>query len=388
MSNGRIYLDHCATTPVLPAARDAMIASLDIKGNASSVHADGRKARALIESARRDVALLAGANAKQVVFTGSASEAITQAIVGGVKALGIDLIVASAGEHKAVHSAAEIAGVPTQKFGLLASGELDFAQLKINLDAADEKNETVLVAAHHVNNETGVIQDVARLGAIVGASPHFLFVDAVQAFGKMDIDFSSSAADMMAFSAHKIGGPQGVGALLVKSHCDTVKLIPGGGQEIGRRGGTEALNLIAGFGAAAKTFGQELNLAKCVDLIGHFERKLREICPNAVIFGEEATRTGIVTNFALPGFAHNVSLMQLDLNGISISSGSACASGKVSRSHVLDAMQVDDGLSECALRMSVGWTSQISDVEQFLLALEKILNKQGVTSPSVASAIA
>lgn len=388
MSNDRIYLDHCATTPILPAAREAMIASLDIKGNASSVHSDGRRARATIESARRDVAGLAGANAKQVVFTGSASEAITQAIVGGANALNVDLVVTSAGEHKAVLAAAEMAGVPCKQFGLLANGEFDFDQLKSILDVADENDANILVAAHHVNNETGVIQNVARLGAMVGASPHFLFVDAVQAFGKVDLDFASSAADMMAVSGHKIGGPQGIGALLVKAHCDNVKLVPGGGQEVGRRGGTEALNLISGFGAAAKTISTALNLEKCTDLTGFFERSLREIFPDVIIFGEEAKRTGIVSNFALPGFAHNVSLMQLDLSGISISSGSACASGKVSRSHVLDAMKVDEALSECALRMSVGWNTERADVEQLLLALEKILNKQGAASPSVASAIA
>ncbi|MCB1518153.1 MAG: aminotransferase class V-fold PLP-dependent enzyme [Hyphomicrobiaceae bacterium] len=378
----RTYLDHCASAPLLPEARAAVVSALDVVGNASSVHGHGRAARALIEAARRQVASMAGATPKQVVFTSSASEAITQAIGAGAKALGCTDVVISAGEHKAVMRAADASGLRVSVIGLDADGRIDVAALAELLVAAEDRGPTFLVAVHAVNSETGIVQDMQRTGALVGASRHFLFVDAVQAFGKLPLDFAASAADMMAVSAHKIGGPQGVGALLMKAHCDDVRLIPGGGQEVGRRGGTEPLSLIAGFGAATEHFAVRLEAANAPALISEFEARLMEICPDAVIFGAQAKRSGFVSNFALPGHQHATSLMQLDLKGISVSSGSACSSGKVSRSHVLDAMHVAHDLSECALRVSVGWNSTHEDIARLISALEEILNLKGAKAPN------
>ena len=240
---------------------------------------------------------------------------------------------------------------------------------------ADAAGEKLLVAVHLVNNETGVIQPVDRIEVLVGASPHYLFVDAVQAFGKMTLEFAARAPDMMAVSAHKIGGPAGIGALLVKGHADQVRLIPGGGQETGRRGGTEAAALIAGFGAAAEAFPAKFYAANVSELIRTAEEALRNMAPDLVIFGESADRIGSVSNFAVPGLKSTVAMMGLDLKGVSVSSGSACSSGKVGPSHVLRAMGVPDDLGECALRLSVGWNTTGADIEAFLEAFSEVLGR-------------
>jgi cysteine desulfurase len=226
-----------------------------------------------------------------------------------------------------------------------------------------------------VNNETGVIQPVDRIEVLVGASPHYLFVDAVQALGKVSLEFAARPPDMMAVSAHKIGGPAGVGALLMKGHADQVRLIPGGGQETGRRGGTESAPLIAGFGAAAAAFPDKFYAANTAGLIEKAEQGLKALAPDVVIFGERADRIGNTSNFAVTGLKNAVAMMGLDLKGISISSGSACSSGKVGPSHVLKAMGVPAELSECAMRLSVGWNSTERDIEVFLDGFSEVLER-------------
>jgi cysteine desulfurase len=211
---------------------------------------------------------------------------------------------------------------------------------------------------------------------IVGPSPHFLFVDAVQAFGKLDLEFAARAPDMMAISAHKIGGPPGVGALLVKGHADNVRLIPGGGQETGRRGGTEAASLIAGFGAAAGAFPSRYHAAGVDELIRIAEDGMRAVAANLVVFGQAADRIGNVSNFAVPGVKNAVAMMGLDLMGLSVSSGSACSSGKVGPSHVLDAMGVPAELGGCALRLSLGWSSTKDDIEVYLEGFGEVVARQ------------
>jgi cysteine desulfurase len=197
----------------------------------------------------------------------------------------------------------------------------------------------------------------------------------VQAFGKTNLEFATRAPDMMAVSAHKIGGPAGVGALLMKGHADQVRLIPGGGQETGRRGGTEAAALIAGFGAAAEAFSAKFYAANVSELIRTAEEAMRNIAPDLVTFGEKADRIGNVSNFAVPGLKASVAMMGLDLKGISVSSGSACSSGKVGPSHVLKAMGVPAELSECAMRLSVGWNSTEADIEAFLEGFSEVLGR-------------
>lgn len=372
MSTARTYLDHHASAPLLDVAKEAMIAAMGMVGNASSVHAEGRKLRALIEQARKDVGFACGAEAKTVVFTGSATEAITQAIVGAVRKFELDLVIVNHGEHRAVIAAAEMSGARVEYCPLDGSGRLDVDRLKAFLAAATAAELKALVAIHHVNGETGVVQDIGAIGAAVGASPHYMFVDGVQALGKAPIDFAASAIDMMALSGHKIGGPQGVGALVMKPHCDDVKIIPGGGQELGRRGGTEACALIAGFGAAAKVFPALAQQVIQNGLIARFEEGLLEISPDAHIFAQEAERIGTVSAFALPHVESAVGLMRTDLAGVAISSGSACSSGKVARSTLADALDAPEWAKKGMLRLSVGWNSTTQDIDRALEELRRI----------------
>jgi cysteine desulfurase len=376
MSRQAIYLDHNASAPLLPEARAAIVEVLDLTGNPSSVHAHGRALRNLIDEARTKVAKLAGAEHSQVVFTGSATEAITQAIVGGAKTLGVDAIVISAGEHAAVLKAADATGLPVMRADLDAMGRIKVEDVAEAVARADRNGLRLLVAVHLVNNETGVVQPVDRIEVLVGTSPHFLFVDAVQAFGKLDLEFAARAPDMMAVSAHKIGGPAGVGALLMKGHADHVRLIPGGGQETGRRGGTEAAALIAGFGAAAAMFPAKYHAAGVDELVRIAEDGMRAVAPELVVFGDEAGRIGNVSNFAVPGLKNAVAMMGLDLMGLSVSSGSACSSGKVGPSHVLDAMGVPAELAGCALRVSLGWSSTKDDIERYLEGYGEVVARQ------------
>lgn len=375
MTRQSIYLDHNASAPLLPEARAAHIGALDLVGNPSSVHAQGRALRAVIDKARAQVARLAGAERDQVVFTGSATEAITQAIVGGAKAFNVDAIVVSEGEHAAVLKAAEATGLPVKKIGLDADGVIKVEEIAAALAAAYLVGMRVLVAVHLVNNETGVIQPVDRIEVLVGPSPHYLFVDAVQGFGKVGLEFSSRAPDMMAVSGHKIGASAGIGALLMKGHADQVRLIPGGGQESGRRGGTESAAAIAGFGAAAEVFAERFYAANVSELVRTAEDGMRLIAPDLVVFGEKADRIGNVTNFAVPGLKNAVAMMGLDLLGLAVSSGSACSSGKVGPSHVLAAMGVQVELSECAMRVSFGWSSTIEDVEAYLRGFGEVVGR-------------
>ncbi|MHB1102901.1 MAG: cysteine desulfurase family protein [Devosia sp.] len=375
MTHSAIYLDHNASAPLLPEARAAMVAALDSSGNPSSVHRHGRALRNLIETARGQVAKLSGAERSQVVFTGSATEAITQAIVGGAKALGVAAIVVSTGEHLAVLKAAEATGLPVITVGLDQNGLIRADEIASAIAKADAAGQRLLVCVHLVNNETGVIQPVERIEVLVGPTPHYLFVDAVQGFGKLNLEFASRAPDMTAVSGHKIGGPAGIGALLVKGHADAARLIPGGGQEQGRRGGTESAAAIAGFGAAAEAFASRFHEANVSALIRVAEDGMRAAAPDLVVFGEKADRVGNVSNFAVPGLKNSVAVMGLDLLGLSVSLGSACSSGKVGPSHVLAAMGVKPELAECAMRLSLGWSSTTDDVEAFLRGFGEVVGR-------------
>lgn len=376
MTAQRTYLDHNASAPLLPSARQAACDALDLVGNPSSVHTEGRAMRQLLDTARRQVADLAGAEAKQVVFTGSATEALTQAIVAGAKAFAMDAVLVEAGAHAAVQKAAEATGLLVTPIPLMVDGLIDLDAMDHALSELEAAGRRVLVAVTVVNNETGVIQPMAEITGRVGPHKHILVVDAVQALGKLDLDFGASGIDMMAISGHKIGAPAGIGALLVKAHADEVRLIPGGGQEQQRRGGTEATSLIAGFGAAAVSYVEALELSKRAKLIGEFECQLKRLSPEVEIFGEDVPRVGTVSYFAMPGVQNSVAMMALDLDGIAVSSGSACSSGKVGRSHVLEAMHVAPHLLDSALRISVGWSSTSSDIEHLLAALKKLVARQ------------
>ncbi len=384
MTKTSVYLDHNASTVLLPQAKEAILAAFDISGNPSSIHKYGRSLNAIIDEARTNVAKTAGAKRSEVIFTGSATESISQAIIGGSNALEVDQIIISAGEHAAPLKAAKASGKDVEEIFLLENGLIDIAQLKDALLKLDESGKTALVCMHEVNNETGIIQPIKQIETLVGATRHFLFIDAVQAFGKFDLDFSSRPVDMMAISAHKAGGPVGVGALLVKSHCDEVRIIHGGGQEQGRRSGTQSAPLIAGFGAAAKYFPISYDAKKIAGLVSSIEEGIKNLRSDVVIFGQEAERMGNVINFAVPELKAHTALMGLDLEGVCVSSGSACSSGKVTYSHVLCAMGISPKLATGRLRVSLGWNSTKQDVEAFLIAFEKILKRHeyGLKNPA------
>jgi len=370
------YLDHNASAPLLPEARAAIVAALDVTGNPSSVHGPGRAVRALIDSARETIASVAGAEPKQVVFTGSATEAITQAIVGGVKAFPVSRVIVGATEHAAVLRAAEASGAPVEILPVDGQGLVDLDALVAALARADAADETVLAAVQAANNETGALQPLARIEALIGPTRHLLLIDAVQIFCKRPLDFAARAADMVAISGHKVGGPAGVGALLLKGHADGVRLIPGGGQEMGRRGGTEPVALIAGFAAAARAFSARYDASELAGLRNGLEAEIVRLAPGATVFSADVERLETTSNFAVPGVASATAMMGFDLEGVALSSGSACSSGKVARSHVLEAMGVDPALSACALRASFGWSSTRDDIQAFSKAFSILLSRR------------
>jgi cysteine desulfurase len=375
------YLDHNATSPLREAARLAAEGALAIGGNASSVHANGRAARALIEDARAKVAALAGGEPSQVVFTSGATEAAALGLWGALQGAAdardcggtrITRLFVSAIEHPSVLANAQVlaerfAGLRLETIPVRADGVADMAALR---DGLREGKGRALIALMAANNETGVIQPVADAAALAREAGALLLVDAVQAAGRMAVP----QADYVMLSAHKIGGPQGVGALVLGEGVPFTPPFAGGGQERGLRAGTENLSGIAGFGAAAEIAAGERASSVLRD---RFEAELKEIAPNAIIFGGESPRLGNTSCFALPGIGAETALMALDLDGVMLSSGSACSSGKVKRSHVLAAMGVNDDVAGCALRASFGWSSTEADVEAARVSIENLLARVG-----------
>jgi cysteine desulfurase len=363
------YLDHNATSPLCPEARAAMERALGA-ANPSSVHAEGRKARAFVEEAREKVARLANTNAQNVVFTGGGTEAnalaLHAAIYGSAEAeKRLTRIFISAIEHDSVSANANalverFAGLRLETLPVLSNGTLDLEALRI---ALREGKGRALIAVMAANNETGVvlpIADVAKLAREAGA---LLMVDAIQAAGKIPLDFD---ADYIALSSHKLGGPQGAGALIVKPGVPFAPQILGGGQERGHRAGTENVAAIAGFGAAAE-------IVSNAPLRDRFESALKQIASDVIVFGEGAPRLSNTSNFALPGILAETAVMALDLDGVMISSGAACSSGKVKPSHVLAAMGVPEDIARCALRVSFGWNSTPADADAAVASLSKLL---------------
>jgi cysteine desulfurase len=338
------YLDANATEPLRPEARAAAIAALDLTGNPSSVHADGRAARRVLEGAREAVARRFGLGA--VVFTAGGTEANALAIRG--LAAGRRVLV-GATEHPAVLAAAQGVTLPVDGQGLIALEALEAAL----------REGPALVCLMAANNETGVLHPIAEAAALCRAAGALLHVDAVQAAGRVAMPV---AGDSLALSGHKLGGPKGAGALLLRGRQEPAPLITGGGQERGRRGGTEPLPAIAGMAAAA-----EAPIPDLAPLRDALEARLRAIAPELVIAGEGAARLPNTSCIALPGAAAETQVIALDLAGVRVSAGAACSSGKVARSHVLAAMGWGD-LAGCAIRVSLPWNATVGDVERFVEA--------------------
>ena len=387
LGKSMVYLDHNATSPLRACAKAVMLAALEEAGNASSVHKAGRAARARIERAREQVARLAGTAPSSVILTSGGSEANALALKGAVSgALAaedrITRLFISAIEHESVRAnvatlAETVPGVKLTTIPVTKDGTIDLNALRMQLMQGKGR---VLVSVMAANNETGVVQDiesVARLTKAEGGEGALFHVDAVQAAGRLALSFAASGADYMTLSAHKLGGPQGAGALLVKDGAPLAALTAGGGQEMGRRSGTENVAAIAGFGAAVEEAADFAGtMARVAALRDRFETELKRIACDAVIFGAHAQRLANTSNFAVPGLAAETALIALDLDGIAVSSGAACSSGKVKPSHALAAMGVDENLARGGLRVSFGWSSRDEDVDSAIASLQRLIARR------------
>lgn len=363
--SGSVYLDCNATAPVRPEAIAAMVRAMELGGNPSSVHAAGRTARGLVEQARAQVAALAGAPANKIVFTSGGTEANALAIQSAAAA-GSRRLIVSAVEHESVLETAKAAGVAVEVLPVDARGVADLAWLAERLARWDAADGPPFVALMLANNETGVIQPAAEAAELVRAADGWLHVDAIQAAGKIPLDFRAMGADSLSLSAHKLGGPQGVGALAYGARARIVASQHGGGQERGLRSGTENTPGISGFGAAAQAAQEGLD-AFAAQSAWRDAAADRVTAAGAVILGEGAPRLPNTLSFATPGYGAELQVMALDLGRVMVSAGAACSSGKTKTSHVLAAMGRPE-LSGFAIRVSGGWKTQESDWSRFLEA--------------------
>jgi cysteine desulfurase len=372
----RIYLDWNATAPLRPQAQEALREALSVSGNPSSVHAEGRAARRIVERAREQVAALVGTQPHDVFFTSGGTEANMLALTPALEAAGHkqlrDRLLMSAIEHSSVRTGGRFASEMVGDLPVGADGRLDLAALAEEVG----KSPRPLVSLMLANNETGVVQPVAGAAAIVHAAGGLLHVDAVQGPGRIPCDIGSLGADLLTLSAHKIGGPKGIGAIVRRGEDIHLAdpLIRGGGQERGIRAGTENVAGIAGFGAAAVAAQDQFaaEAAHMRRLRDALESGLKAISENAVIFGETAERLPNTTLFAVEGMKAVTAVIAFDLEGVAVSSGAACSSGKVQPSHVLTAMAVPPALVRGAVRVSLGWDTTKDDVEGFLAAWRKL----------------
>lgn len=379
----RAYLDWNATAPLRQEARAAMAAALDVVGNPSSVHAEGRLARRLIEEARQEVAALLGASPRGVTFTSGGTEAnmlaLSPFIDVGQDRRPRDQLFISTIEHASVRCGGSFPGHQVAELDVSARGVIDLKALAFRLGS--RSGERPLVSIMLANNESGVVQPIAAAADTVHAMGGLIHVDAVQAAGRIPCSMADLRADLLTVSGHKLGGPQGVGALVRREEVVPRPIVRGGGQERGLRGGTENVAAIAGFGAAAAAVRARLaaEAVRMRALRDRIEAGLRAISPEAIVFGADAERLPNTVLFAVPGVKAETAVIALDLAGIAVSSGAACSSGKVQASHVLAAMGVDPALARGAIRASVGPQTTEIEIDCFLDAwtkLSKGLNKE------------
>ena len=372
---GRVYLDYNATAPLRAEAKAAMIEALDVAGNPSSVHSEGRKARRVIEAARESVARLVGAKPSEVVFTSGATEANAW-----VMAQPWDTIFVSGVEHDSVLAPARANGAEIVTLTTGSDGRVAVEEIAARVLSGAATGRT-LIALQRANNETGVIQDVAAVTAFAREHGLFVHTDAVQAPGRIPVDFAALGADTLSLSAHKLGGPKGIGALVIRDHLDLVPLIRGGGQERRRRAGTENLAGIAGFGAAAEVALQDLATASRIEKMrDDLEAAVRAAAPSTVIIAEAAPRLNNTTALALPGKLAETLVIRLDIAGLAVSAGSACSSGKVGASHVLEAMGLPRDVAASAIRVSLGPETTKDDIAAFVAAWKDIASKAALAA--------
>ncbi len=353
----RVYLDHNATSPLRPEVKAAMLSVMEVGGNASSIHREGRAARKLMDDAREKIGFALRCLPQMITFTSGGTEANAMAIRG----VAAERILVSAVEHPCVLDAARSTGKIVEIIPVDEQGRVDAAVLETMIVGPN-----VLVSVMLANNETGVIQPINDIIAVAKAKGALVHVDAVQAFGKYPVNFALMGCDMLTVAAHKVGGPKGIGALVVRDGLVVEPLLVGGGQELRRRAGTENILAIAGFGVAA-----ELPLVETFELTD----ALQDGLTGCVVFSDRRERLSNTTCFAVPGMKAEMLLMNLDLEDFAVSSGSACSSGKVGRSHVLDAMGVAPAISSGAIRVSLGWNTTAEDVSRFISTLNSLRAK-------------
>ena len=369
----RVYLDWNATAPLRREAREAMTAAMELSGNPSSVHAEGRQARKLVEDARLAIAGAVGALPRNVIFTSGGTEANALALTPGLRRASgppVQKLVVSAIEHASVLSGGRFPTEAISTVGVTRSGLLDLERLRVTLDGMPPSLVSVMLA----NNETGAVQPVAEAAEIVHSAGGLLHVDAIQAFGKIPFDISALNADMVTLSAHKICGPKATGALvLAEGLLGLEPLLRGGGQERGHRAGTENVAGIAGFGAAASAAMSTLqgDAIRLEGLRNHLENGLRQT-PDVIVFSDDVMRLPNTTLFTVPGLSAETAVIGFDLTGIAVSSGSACSSGKVQPSHVLQAMGFGPKIAQGAVRLSLGWSTSGADIDRCLEAWRKL----------------
>jgi cysteine desulfurase len=369
----RVYLDWNATTPLRDEARRAISDALDLPGNASSVHAEGREARKWIEGARAAVAKAVGTAPRNVVFTSGGTEANALALAPGIKrgtGPAIQRLVVSAIEHASVLSGGRFLPNRMETVRVRRGGVVDLDHLRQLL----RDRPPALVSVMLANNETGAIQPIVEVAEIVHAAEGLLHVDAIQAFGKIPLDMRETGADLLTLSAHKIGGPKGVGALVLSEGISGLEpLLRGGGQELSRRAGTENVAGIAAFGAAATAAmaGLPAEGRRLEALRERLENGLRTTL-GAIVFSDSVQRLPNTTLFTVPGLKAETAVIGFDLAGIAVSSGSACSSGKVQPSHVLEAMGFEADIAQGAVRLSMGWSTRDTDVDRCLEAWRKL----------------
>jgi cysteine desulfurase len=369
----RLYLDWNATTPLRPEAKEAMAAAWDLCGNPSSVHAEGRQARRLVEAARASIAAAVGALPRNVILTSGGTEANALALTPGLRrgsGPAVERLAVSAIEHASVLSGGRFSSDAISTVGVTSAGILDLDRLR----AALSSGPPALVSVMAANNETGALQPVGEAAEIVHAAGGLLHVDAIQALGKIPLDINEMNADLVTVSAHKIGGPKGVGTvILAEGVLGFEPLLRGGGQELGRRAGTENVAGIAGFGAAVNGAMEVLDgeALRLKSMRNRLEKGLRQT-PGVIVFSADVERLPNTTLFTVPGLKAETAVIGFDLAGIAVSSGSACSSGKVQPSHVLEAMGFGPELAQGAVRLSLGWSTSEADVDHSIEAWRKL----------------
>lgn len=380
----RSYLDHNATAPLLNQAREAMTAALNCPGNPSSVHSEGRAARRIVEQSRREIAELCGGQSDRVVFTSGATEAASTLLVPdyrmGRSDMRVSHLYVSSADHPCLLSGGRFDPKDVTVFPVDGNGVIDMDALGELLADHDKSIGLPLVATHFANNETGVVQPMVELGRIAKGAGALLVIDAVQAIGRLPVDLTRLGADFLIVSSHKIGGPKGVGAYIANSDLlSPVPLIVGGAQERGHRAGTENLIGIAGFGPAAAAASACLDNRKHIrDMRDRIERRILDIVPDAIVFGREVERLDNTIFFAAADLDAETAQIAFDLAGVAVSAGSACSSGKVGPSHVLQAMGHGDQAG--GLRVSLGQDTRPEDVDRFISAFEQLVKRHANNS--------